>query len=469
MADHIPEQTDSPITPRRTRVDHAHAAVQPTEAPATVAATAGFQRASFASDDLAGLDLLELEQPTEEMLGIVAGESADARREQLQLEVTQLAGHLRERMREVDRREATLNARASELEAELRTSRLWLRERETEFQDRERELVRQVEELREQLGARPAEALPDVFEIEARRAELAEHEQTLRLKENDLRERRFDVDRQAAALRHSQQLWEQQQANEAAQAAAERETVARERQHILGEIQAAAAEREEQLRAAEKLLNEHARQLDADRTSLAADRQAWEEHRARQREAIDQLRSDGEAELADRRSRLDARQDWIERQKEGLDQVRDEALRLHRQSLEMRLLAEQLWAQIGGRLTPAEITHTIAQLKQKLAEQFRLEEDRLTARQVQLAELAERVTAQHVELNQLRDGLREWAAAREAEIEGQAASLVERELALDTQQDELRQARHAWNAERRNYEQQIRDLGSQLRSQLAAA
>ncbi len=49
--------------------------------------------------------------------------------------------------------------------------------------------------------------------------------------------------------------------------------------------------------------------------------------------------------------RIEADGQWIEQAESGLEQVRDEALRLHRQSLEMRLLAEQVWSQITASLS----------------------------------------------------------------------------------------------------------------------
>ena len=50
------------------------------------------------------------------MVAAVMGENLEIRREQLQLQVAQLATHLRQRLREVDRREAALNARLAQLE-----------------------------------------------------------------------------------------------------------------------------------------------------------------------------------------------------------------------------------------------------------------------------------------------------------------------------------------------------------------
>lgn len=407
--------------------------------------------------------MLEIEEePTAEMMAAVAGESLEIRREQLQLQVSQLAGHLRERLREVDRREAAINARGSQLEADLRASRLWLREREMAFQERENELRRQIEELQERLEPRTAGATGEEPDPHLRLEDLNEREQQLMLRESEIRERRLDVERQAAAVHHAQQLWEQQRSRE------EREQ-AHSREQFTNQIDVLAREREAALESGERMLVEHALQLDRERAALLADRQAWEQQKTRERQAIEDLRHSAEGELADRRTRLEARQEWLERQRTGLEHVRNEALSLHRQSLEMRLLAEQLWSQISNRLSPAEITHSLAQLRLKLAEQYRLEEEQLAAQKESLVQLGERISEQHRELVQLRTGLREWAGARQADIEQQAAALVERELALDSKEDAIRQSQHQWQSDRRRYEQQIRDLTSQLHSLPAAA
>ena len=83
--------------------------------------------------------------------------------------------------------------------------------------------------------------------------------------------------------------------------------------------------------------------------------------------------------------------------------------------------------------------------------------------------ISERIAGQHREVEQLKSGVRDWAAARQAEIERQASALVERELALDAEQDAFRQAEHRWSTDRRRYEQQIRDLTGQLRTLPVAA
>jgi hypothetical protein len=449
------ETEPSAVFPRRTRIDSAHS-----EQPQLGGDAVGTELSHDAAEQSHGLLEVE-EEPTDAMIAAVAGESPEIRHEQLQLQVSQLAEHLRERLREVDRREAATNARASQLEADLRASRMWLRERELEFQEREGELRRQIEELQDRLcpGGDSGNELAD---IETRLQELNERERQLKERESEVRERRFELERQAAAVNHGRQLWQQQQERE------ERELAQRQLQ-LTANSEALSREREEALASGEKLLVEQALQLDREREVLAADRQVFEQQKIREQDAMEDLRNSAEGELTDRRTRLEARHDWIERQRVGLENVRSEALSLHRQSLEMRLLAEQLWAQITSRLSPAEVTQSLAQLRTKLAEQYRLEEDQLDTKKRELVELAERITGQHQELTQLRKGLREWASARETEIEHQASALVNRELALDAKEDGFRQSHQAWQAERRRYEQKIRELSSQLRPLPAAA
>jgi hypothetical protein len=113
----------------------------------------------------------------------------------------------------------------------------------------------------------------------------------------------------------------------------------------------------------------------------------------------------------------------------------------------MRLLAEQLWSQAAGRLSPLESTQAIANLRLKLAEHYRLEEAALVEKKQELVGVGLRVTDQHRELTQLRDGLKSWLSARQEEIEQQAAALAQREADLDRQQETLIAERRAWKSQ----------------------
>lgn len=568
--------------PRRTRIDPAHEVTRAGDFPGEAGDPPAGNADAALDPVIAGPAMLEVvEEPSAEMLAAVSGENLEARREQLERQVAELAGYLRERLKEVDRREAQLNARFAQLEGELRASRVWFREREAEFQEREGELRRQVEAFQEREAQRPSLIQRDASEAEARLAELGRREQQLSVYERELEQRQREleryaaelmerddrirqgefqfanqsqgIDRQAAdlaerfqrvadqerdfeershqvqrqalelatreqylgcrereladcqaqveehaaALSDARQRWDEERLKEEVQRLSQQEEIARQQEELARQQEELARqraefarqgeelgrqwdevtrdfhkrsdEREQQLLAGETLIAQHAHELDRERAALRADRQAWELEKTRREQQLEEREQAAENELADQRKRLDARQEWIEQQHTSLEHVRREMLSLHRQSLEMRLIAEQLWSQITGRLTPAEVTHAIAQLRLKLTEQYRLEEQDLQARRSELVQLGERIAEQHRELTQLRAGLREWAAARQAEIENQAQAIVERELKLDDQQDELRRAQEQWSKERRQYERHIRDLNRQLQALPAAA
>src|SRR5262245_41185451 len=150
------EERPELITPRRTRIDEGHPLRQ-------VEPEAALDR-----------ELLEVaEEPADELVAAALGENLEMRREQLQLQVSQLAGHLRQRLRDVDRREAQLHAREANLEGESRAARLWIKEREAEFRNRETELRRRIEELEERLTPQAAEASESGGDNESSERELA--------------------------------------------------------------------------------------------------------------------------------------------------------------------------------------------------------------------------------------------------------------------------------------------------------
>jgi hypothetical protein len=467
------ETQPSRVAPRRARIDGPHpTTVEDHRAAAPATALVG--QSSSRQDGSTSTGGVPVDDAaTADFLAAILRNDPDVRREQLELQAAQLAEHLRERLREVDRREAQLNSRVAQFEADLRTSRVWLREQEHELAAREAELTRQLEDLQSgRLSAGdsgespPALAIantPDVpGGISLPAQEIAEREQAVILKENELRERRFELDRNVAALRHSQALWEQQQERESA-------ALAKERERLAAEFAERWAEREAQLRQAETLLREQSLQIESDRKALLADRRAWDERRQAQETTLRERESAQRAQVDEQRERLAARSEWIERERAGVEQVRSDITALHRQALEMRLAAEQLWAQISGRMSPVEVTQSIAQIRRKLAEHYRLEEAELATRRRELIELGEKIAEQHRELGQMQTGLKAWLASRQDEIESQAQALEHREDELAREQEAIRQARHEWQSQRLGYEQEIRELAAQLREASAAA
>src|SRR5262245_49862405 len=128
--------SDEPATlvaPRRTRIDPPHPAAQDRPALDAQGATEQPLGAEIVNPFItadSSQPMLEVEEPTAEMIAAVTGQNLELRREQLQLQVAQLTGHLRIRLREVDRRGATLTSRVGQLDSDVVTHGLWLPARE---------------------------------------------------------------------------------------------------------------------------------------------------------------------------------------------------------------------------------------------------------------------------------------------------------------------------------------------------
>jgi hypothetical protein len=388
------------------------------------------------------------------------------REEQLQLQASQLAGHLKARLTEVDRRESQLNARIAQLEADLRSARLWQREREYDFQQREAELCRQVEDLQHR-SAEVARGQEEVQTIDERSERIVQRETELSALDVQLRQRRQELDRQNAALTHSQSLWQLQRTQEENTAKQERERAAdlwnRHVEEQRQQLEFETADRRRKLETAEQKLHELQQRLDQERVDFERQRVQGTTHMQRERKALDEALGAADLEIVHRKREVESREEIVERQRVSMEQMRSEIGHVHRQSLEMRLIAEQLWAQITGRLSSAEITRSIAALRMQLGQQFEQEQKALSKQKEELLQLAERLEMQHQLVATERQDVRSWGNARQSGIEQQARQLVEREQQLEAEQQELRAARQALHDDRRRYEEEIRQLAAQLR------
>jgi hypothetical protein len=175
-------------------------------------------------------------QDAEKAAQYPSAQQSEAAAQQMRTQAAQLAEHLRARQKDLDHREAEINARTAQLESDLRSARLWLNERMAEiqrpgeqpgleeatcaksaprtaeapaaerqqFEEEEARLSRQYAELRqlqEQLSARQQaaeqqdQARRERLEEEHRRA-LAELEEQRRI----VRRRGEHVDRGRAAM-----------------------------------------------------------------------------------------------------------------------------------------------------------------------------------------------------------------------------------------------------------------------------
>jgi predicted protein tyrosine phosphatase len=329
-----------------------------------------------------------------------AGE-AEAAAEQLRIQASQLAGHLRERQKELDHREAELNARSAELESDLRSARLWLSERIAELQERAAEPA--AEKTAEQTAEQAAreESLRKAAEQAAREESLRKAAEQLAAKQEQLEEAEAGLKQQRAEL---QGLHEQLSAR-------------------LSEIDVQERAHRERLEA------EHRRAM---------------------------------AAVEEQRRVIGRRAEHVDRSRAAMDELHGQLQRLHRETLEIRLATEELWTQLSGAAPPAALVQSLGRIRGKLAEHHRLAAVELHAQQEELEKLRLQLAAQHEALAQEKRRFEESLAAQQKEAQQQASRLIARERQLDRRDAELSAQSQQWQVERFELQQELRTLRAEL-------
>ncbi len=298
----IPKKLGS--TSQDTRIDAAHfrSGQDPQPASPSIAESTE-QESPFAAD--------ELSQPELEL---------ESRR--IERQAAQLAEHLRNRQKDLDHREAQLNAAIAQLESDLRSARMWLLEQEAAHDQQRQKIDAREKELLERLRRLAATDAA----LKRRLASNAEADHPLQQFQSESRE----LLQQASALKEERRQWEIQRQKELETA-----------ENRLAQAHAEIQKLHEQLAAG-------CRQLQA------------EIHSQRQRLVAQQRQ--GLAELAEKRQALQRLGGQVDQRHAALVRPRNELQQTHRQTLEICLATEELWAQLSTAVPPADLTRFLAQI-----------------------------------------------------------------------------------------------------------
>jgi hypothetical protein len=439
-------------------------------------------------------------------LPAVAGRSPEHLPEQIHSQALQLGSYLRAKQQELDRREALMNAREAKLENELRIARLWVRERDELDREREASFSVRQRALDEQAAAVAAAEFSAEHDAAARQAECQMREERALVREANLREQELRLAAQLTAIEEARERLEQQRVEQAterlaaeqklAMRVAEAERLAQlqlanlERARVAieareQELEQRAEElagrrdreawesrltaRQNELEQAERLLAAHARDLDDGRAALVAEREKIQREARDERRALAQWQQRERADISERRQQLDASEEALARHREAVEKLRADAAKMHREGLEMRLVSEQLWLELARQAPAAELTRSLATIRQRLADHYRDATQRLAAQQAELVRLGERLDQQQQRLVEQREQLQTWLAAQQHDIECQAARLVAREQELHAEATAAGQRETAWHKERNEFRREIRELLARLRRQEAGA
>ena len=336
--------------------------------------------------------------------------------DQMQRQALELGQHLESQRADLDRRESEFHARVARIENDLRTARLVCAEREIELQQRAEELVASpgglnpkiVAEIHGEDAVAPPEEAADVV------ATLPTMPFGLACNNNDL-----------------SRLWEQR----------------------LTDIE-----------KSERGLQAQVAQLEYDRRKLAEDRAQFEETAQSEQkanvESWEQRKLDVENEierLNDWSAELDSRQLAVEA-------LYEDASRMVREAIEMRLATEQLCGRITMSISTTEMTQRLAGLRCQLMDQFHLANERARQKKQEIEALLGKLADHQETLQNQRRELRRWFTRRNAEIEADASKLLQREGELKMREEQLAVQQRDWAQQRHEYQQRVRRLQRMVHS-----
>jgi chromosome segregation ATPase len=221
--------------------------------------------------------------------------------------------------------------------------------------------------------------------------------------------------------------------------------------------------RRQVLEQSETALLAQQRELEAYRQRLQQERRVLEDRCRSDRQQLCDEKQATDAEIDQKRNSLDRWRRSLEKRQVALKQLYGEIMRMHRESLEMRVCTEQLWAELCGAAPEPQLTRKLDELRGKLADHYRLANQSLAEQKDEITELLGRLGEQQKKIQDQRSELEFCVKRRQTEIEQEAARLAARGQELDARETDVYRLREQWESQRREYQEEIRRLMAKLR------
>jgi chromosome segregation ATPase len=420
-------------------------------------------------------------------------------------QLQQLAALLNQRQQELDQREASLHAQQATVEQLQRSVQLSLHEyhahtqtRDASFDQREQTITERLEALAKLEWQHQQEVALHKQDREEQQTELKKREQRLREWEITLSQRTGHLElvehqteqaaaehreqqsrlaieaellmRRADALRQVVQEYLSGKSPTALEVTSARALFGTDEpswdntsdwqvfiQHV-SEL----AIRRERLAQAEASTARSQTELLEQRQDLSAAQRNWEQQKqAVERELERERTTLKQAQQQELQQQLATRQE-LSAKREAISQLQAELLETQRELLQDRLAYEELVSQQANIFSQSQQTAAQFRARQRLSDLYRLQIEQLTHERQQLAELLSLYPSQLTAIQQQREHLEEWLQHRQSEINGVMQQLAARECDLDQAAQELQLKLQTWSQERLDYEQQIRNLLTEL-------
>ena len=240
--------------------------------------------------------------------------------------------------------------------------------RDAAQRDRERELDDKARRT-----ATVAEAAKK--EAAGRKLVLARREGEIREAQADLRKRKAQLARQSESLREREQkLVEEIERRESA--------LQVDRQNVIAQ--------QRRLEEAERLCQTLREEFDAERRRLAEERAELLQRTAEHNEVWERRVQEAESQWRLRNETL-AQHEQFDQHRAAVEALHAEAMQTHRETLELRLVVNQVWRDLQGGHPPAAMTRALAEARRKLGEHVQREAASLARQREELKTLSQRL------------------------------------------------------------------------------
>ncbi len=314
---------------------------------------------------------------------------------------------------------------------------------------------------REELSSPPPDPEAISRQAQVQATQLAEH---LRRRQQELDHREAELNAWAAQLERdtrAARLWLDERNAELDETAQPAETIVLQ-EDAIRRMAEALAERQRRLAESESELEAQREALQEFHEKLTADRQLLEEQSLAQRErlAADQARL--ATEMEEKRREVQQRSEQADQARAALEQFRAELGRMHRETLEIRLATEELWAELSGSAPSAALTRSLGRIRSRLADHYRMANLELHEKKEELERLRGQLSQQYEKLVRQKGNFDAWAAQCREEVEQQAARLLAQGEDLERREADMGEYARRTQAEKLELQQEIRRLRAKL-------
>ncbi|HAA71023.1 MAG TPA: hypothetical protein DCE55_17930 [Planctomycetaceae bacterium] len=345
--------------------------------------------------------------------------------ELLQRQTQQLETHLKQRLHELDRREAQVHASCAQLESDLRIARMWWLDHQCELQEHEQFSSKHVKHSVDD-NTQPAAV------TRATKRPLASDEQ----QRTDLETLRINLGLAESPAPTTKQGHPSPHNTEANP----------------GDIH------ETTLHTVLETLKHSASRLHADQRTLAQEREAWQQERMDQEAELKHREQQLEKKVTRAAQRLQQRRALLSRMSKTVAAWDEQAVQHHRASLEARWVAEQLYHDLQATVPSGQLRDKRQAAQRRLEQHYHNREAAAQQRQLVLNQQTAQLHRQQAELAKQRATILQETESQRRKIAQLTARLVERQRQLDRREQLLRQQRQTWQNEQYQQQQAIYQL-----------